>query len=188
MSPARNKSSLRLLGSWAVCLAVGIVLHFGLVARQERAVADSRREIGAAADHYTLLRNARSPQKQEQLTTHSDQLERRFADFVFSGEQFDQLDFQLRALAEKNHLRDFSARHIRTITRMGAADLKQIAQREMALSFTCTFPDLLRFVNEIERHHPILIVDGLSPAIAPSKGGCLSCTLECCLLYQNTGK
>jgi hypothetical protein len=158
------------------------------VARQERAVTESSRQIEALIERYTSLRDARSPQKKEQLASHREEMERRFADFVFTGEQLEQLDFQLRALAEKNNLKDFSARHIRTTTKIGTTDLTRIAQREMVLSFTCSFPDFLRFVNELERHHPILLVDAFTPTAATTKGAGLSCTLECCLLYQTTGK
>jgi hypothetical protein len=183
----RNRPLIRVLIAWIACALVLVGLHFGLIAPQHQAVADGRRDVEVLTQRYTSLSEAKRPQRQEQLAAQRKQMESRLADFVFTGGQLEQLDFQLRALAEKNHLKDFSARQVRTTVKLGATELKRIAQREMLLSFTCTFPDFLRFVNELELHHPILVVDAFAPTMAVN-GVDLLCTLECSLLYQTTGK
>ena len=155
--------------SGCFCLAALVAAHFGLVAPQGRAVAASRAEIEAAAEWFTSLKNARSAKEQARLTTEREEMERRFTNYVFTAEQLNQLDFELRALSEKHHLADFSARHVRTTNKVGATELKRIAQRDMILSFNCTFPDFLRFINELERHYPVLIVDSFTPSAAATR-------------------
>lgn len=184
MKIANYRLSIGLIGAWTLCLAALGAAHFGLIVPRGRAVAASRTEIEAAAEWFTSLKNARSVAEQERLDAEREELERRFAGYVFTAEQLNQLDFELRALSEQHRLTDFSARHVRTAGKIGATELKRIAQREMILSFQSTFPDFLRFINELERHYPVLIVDAFTPSVAANKEGVLSCTMECSLLYE----
>jgi hypothetical protein len=171
---------------WVVGLAALLVFHFAFVTRQAQVVKACRQQVIAKADWFTFLKGARSTREQERLAETQKELERQYGDFVFSGEQMNQLDFELRALAEKNNLSEFSARHGGTATKIVATPLKQIAQRDLILSFNGTFPDFLRFVNELERHQPILIVDQFTLRTGNQKESGLACTLECSLLYQVT--
>ncbi len=184
MKIAKYHVPVALIGIWVFCLAALLAAHFGLVAPRTRAVAASRTKTNAAAERFTSLKNARSAKEQTRLTTEREEMERRFANYVFTAEQLAQLDFELRGLSEKNHLTNFSARHVRTINKIGATEIKRIAQREMILSFDGTFPDLLHFINDLERHYPVLIVDSFTPSAAMDKGGIVSCVLECSLLYE----
>ena len=184
MKFANYHGPIALVGVWVLCLGALIAVHVSLVVPRGRAVAASRTETDATAEWFTSLKNARSEKEQARLATDREEMERRFANYVFTTEQLSQLDFELRALSEQNHLTNFSARHVRTTNKVGAIELKRIAQREMILSFNCTFPDMLRFINELERHYPVLIVDSFTPSTAVEKGGVVACTLECSLLYE----
>jgi hypothetical protein len=177
-------ASIKVIGVWVFCLAALIVVHLGLVAPRGRAVTASQARVQAAVDRFTLLRNARSEREQTRLAAEQEEMDRSFAEYVFTAEQVNALDFELRNLADKNNLKEFSARHVRTTTKVGAVVLKKIAQRDIILSFKSTFPDLLRFINELERHSPIVIVDAFSPSAATDKSGLVSCTLEGCVLYE----
>lgn len=185
MKIANYQVSIGLAGIWLLCLAGLIAAHFGIVAPRGRAVAASRAELDAAAEWFTSLKNSKSEREQARLVAEREDMESRFAAYVFSPEQLNQLDFELRALSEKNQLTDFSARHVRSATKVGAAELKKIAQREMVLSFNCAFADFLRFINELERHYPLMMIDAFTPSAPVEKGGILSCTLECSLLYES---
>jgi hypothetical protein len=172
---------------WVIGLFVLLAFHFGFVARQAKAVNALRGQVIAKADRFTFLKAAKSPREQEHLAEAQKELERQYSDFVFTSEQLNELDFELRALADKNNLSEFSARHVGTTTKIIATPLKQIAQRDLVLSFGCTFPDFLRFVNEMERHQPILIADQYTLRPGGQKEMGLTCTLECSLLYQAAG-
>jgi hypothetical protein len=180
-------ASIKAIGVWVFCLAALIGVHLGLVAPRGRAVTASHARVEAAADRFTLLRNAKSEREQARLATEREEMDRNFAEYIFTGEQLNALDFELRALADKNNLKEFSARHVRTTSKVGATVLKKIAQQDIILSFKSTFPDFLRFINELERHSPIVIVDAFAPSVATDKSGLVSCTLEGCVLYEATG-
>jgi hypothetical protein len=185
---ARYRVLIKVLVAWVLCLGALIGVHFGLVLPHSRAVADSNDAIQAAVERFTLLSDAKSEREQARRKTRQDELEYRLAEYVFSPSQLNQLDFELRGLSEKNHLTDFSARHVRTTSKVGATEIKRIAQREMILSFKSTFPDFLRFINELERHYPIVLVDSFSPTTMKDRDGLLSCTMECSLLYETRAR
>lgn len=186
MSIVNRWASIKVIGVWVFCLVALIGVHLGLVAPRGRAVTASHARVEAAAGRFTLLRNARSQREQARLAAEREEMDRHFGEYVFTGEQVNGLDFELRNLADKNNLKEFSARHVRTTTKVGATVLKKIAQRDIILSFKSTFPDFLRFINELERHSPIVIVDTFTPSAATDKSGLVSCTLEGCVLYEVT--
>lgn len=181
------KPPIRLLVAWVLCLAALAGFHFGLVAPRSRAVADCRQRAAERTERFNLLTEAKSPRGQERLREEQEELERRYTDFVFSSEEFSGLDFRIRNLAERNGLRDFSGRHVTTTTKIGATELKRIAQRDLVLSFTGGFPEFLRFLNELERNQPVVLVDQFTVTAASGKQVGLSCTMECAVLYQKAG-
>jgi hypothetical protein len=185
---AKYRTPIEIIGIWLLCLVAVLGVHFGVVAPRSRAVAASRAELKVASDWFASLKNAKSPKEQARLAAEREDMESRFSNYVFSAEQLGQLDFELRSLSEKNHLTDFSSRHVRTTTKVGPTALKTVAQREMILSFNSTFPNFLRFINDLERHYPVVIVDSFTPSAAGDSGGLVACTLECSLLYETKTK
>jgi hypothetical protein len=185
---ANRQVPVGLIAVWGLCLAALLVGHFVLVAPRGRAVADSQARIEQAVERFALLRKARSQPEQDRLAAEQQELERRLADYVFTAEQVSELDFELRRLAEKNNLREFSSRHVRTTPKVGPVQLKKIVQRDLLLSFKSTFSEFLQFVNELERHSPIVIVDTFTPSATRDSGGLLSCTLEASVLCEATAR
>lgn len=186
MISADAKLGIRMLVVWVIGLAALVVFHFAFVARQAQAVNACRQQAAAKADRFAFLKAAKSAHEQDRLAQAQKELEQQYGDFVFTGEQLSELDFEMRTLAQKNNLQDFSARRAGTAGKIAATPLKQIAQQGLILSFNSTFPDVLRFINELERHSPILIVDQFTLTSGSEKGGTLSCMLDCSLLYQVT--
>jgi len=182
------KSLVRLAVAWVVCLAALAVFHFALVAPQARALAASREAVAAKAERFRLLRDAKSARGQQRLQEEQEELERRYANFVFTGEQMNELDFRLRSLAEKNGVQEFSARHVETVSKIGSTELKGIAQRSLVLSMACSFPEFLRFLNELERHQPLVLVDQFTLQTTAGRQTGLSSTMDCAILYQKAGK
>jgi len=181
------KPLIRLIIAWVLCLAALAGFHFSLVAPRGRALADCRQQATDRTQRFNLLTEAKSPRGQERLREQQEELERRYTDFVFGSEEFNGLDFKIRDLAERNGLQGFSARHVTTTTKIGTTELKRIAQRNLVFSFTGGFPEFLRFLNELERNQPVVLVDQFTVQAAFGKQAGLSCTMECAVLYQKTG-
>jgi hypothetical protein len=180
----KYRAALGAVGLWVLCLGALLGVHFALVVPRGKAVEASQAELKDAADWFSSLSNAKSERERARLAVEREEMESRFSTYVFTAEQLSQLDFELRSLSEKNHLTDFAARHVRTTSKIGPNQFKTIAQREMILSFNSTFPDFLRFINDLERHYPVVIVDSFTPTAAVENGGVVACTLECSLLYE----
>lgn len=175
---------VRLIGVWVFCLAVLVVAHFALVAPRGREVAASQERIEKATERFALLRGARSQHEQDRLAARQQELKDRLAEYIFTGEQLSEFDFELRWLAEKNKLVDFFGRHVRTTSKVGPAQLKKIVQRDMILSFKSTFPEFLLFINDLERNYPVVFVDQFTLRGMTGGGTGLECSLECSLLAQ----
>ncbi len=174
--------------AWVVCLAALAAFHFAVVTPRARALAAGRNQAVAKAERFSLLRDAKSARGQQRLKERQEEVERRYSDFVFTSEQMNELDFRIRAIAEKNGIQEFSARHVGTVTKIGATELKRVAQRDLVLSMTCGFPEFLHFINELERNQPVVLVDQFTLQNTPGKQAGLNCSLDCSILYQTAAK
>jgi hypothetical protein len=154
---------------------------------QEKAVTACQGQIDTKTERFNLLTNAKSARELERIKARQEEREQKFAEFVFSREEMNRLDFAIQGIAEKNALADFSARPVGTTTALGATKLKHVAQRELVLSFTSDFPNILRFVNDLERHQPAVFVKQFTIRGAAGKTTGLACDMECSVLYPSTG-
>jgi hypothetical protein len=182
------KPAVRWLIAWGLCLVALGVFHFAFVAPRGRALTASRGDAVAGAKQFSFLKNAKSAREQERAKMEQQDLERQYSDFVFNSDEMNGLDFRIRSIAEKNGLWDFSSRHVATTSTLGTTKLQRVAQRELVLSFSCGFPDFLRFVNEMERHQPIMFVNQFTIRNVAGKEAGLSCDMECSVLYQTAGQ
>ena len=177
-------SVVRVSIAWVVCVGALAAFHFGFVAPRGQALAAVGAQVDEQAERFGMLRNARSTREQERIHAEHAELERRYADFVFQEEGLNGLDFRLRDLAEKNGLTGFSSRQVGTTTKVDGADLKRIVQRDLVMSFNGSYVQFLQFVNDLERHGPVVFADQFMLRTVPGKGPGLECSLECSLLAQ----
>jgi hypothetical protein len=182
------RSAVRFAVAWGLCLAALAGFHFGYVRPQERAQAAGQHQIEAKNARFELLANAKSPREKQRLQTRQDELEAQYGAFVFTEEEIARLDFAIRETAEKDGLKDFSARPVGTTTALGTTKLKQLAQRELVLAFTGDFPSILRFINDLERRRPVVFVNQFTLRSGVGKTPGLTCDMECSVLYPAPGK
>lgn len=182
------KPAVRWLIAWGIGLALLAAFHLAFVAPRARALSDCRRQTAAGAKRFSFLKNAKSAREQERAKREQEDLQRQYSDFVFNDDELNGLDFRIRSIAEKSGVWDFSGRHVATTTTIGTMKLTRLARRELVLSFKCAFPDFLRFVNELERNQPIMLVNQFTVRNVIGKEAGLSCDMECSVLYQASGQ
>jgi hypothetical protein len=181
------RTAIRLVGAWVLCLIALGAFHLGYVAPRERSLTACSAEAKTKFDRASLLMRAKSPKEQERRKTELTTAERKYAEFVLAADEISKLDFAIREIADRNKLQDFSARHTTTTTAVGPVKLKQIAQSELLISFTGGFPGILRFVNDLERHEPVVFVNQFSLRRDAIKTDTLACDMECSVLHQVAG-
>jgi len=185
---SRNaKLVVRFLIVWVIGLAALAIFHFAVVLPGGRALGDCRRRVADKVERVTFLRNARSERRQQRIRMEREDRERQYREFVFDTNDLNRLDFLIRDLAEGHDLADFSGRTVGTATKIGGEELKRIAQRNVVLSFRCGFAQLVRFINELERHQPIIFVDQFTVRAAVGQEAGLDCDMECSILYRKAG-
>jgi hypothetical protein len=182
------KPAVQWLIAWGIGLVLLVVFHLAFVAPRGRALSDCRRQTTAEAQRFSFLKNAKSAKERDRAKREQEDLQRQYSDFVFNNDELNGLDFRIRSLAEKNGMSDFSSRHVATTSTIGTLKLTRITRRELVLSFNCAFPDFLRFVNELERHQPIMLVNQFTVRNVIGKEAGLSCDMECSILYQVPGQ
>ncbi len=185
--PRSTKFVVWILIAWVIGLAVLAIFHFAVVVPNGRALADSRQRVADKVERVTFLRNARSERQQQRIRMEQEDHERQYREFVFDTNDLNRLDFLIRDLAEGHNLADFSGRTVGTATNIGGVGFQRIAQRNLVLSFQCGFAQLVRFINELERHQPVIFVDQFTIRGGPGRQGGLDCDLECSVLYRKAG-
>ena len=185
---SRNaKLVVRFLIAWLMGLVALAIFHFAVVVPKSRTLADCRQRVADKAQRLTFLRNARSQRQQQRVRMEQEDREQQYREFVFDTNDLNRLDFLIRDLAEGHGLADFSGRTVGTTASVGGTELKRIAQRNVVLSFRCGFGQLVRFINQLERHQPVIFVDQFTVRAATGEESGLDCDMECSILYRKAG-
>lgn len=181
-----QQTAIRWLIAWLVALAALAGFHFIVVARAADNLEASRSQVAGKIERYNLLRGAGSTQEQGRLKRQQDELAEQYTSFVFDANALSKLDFEIRNMAEEKGLSDFEGRRVGTVTAIGKTKLTRIAQRNLVLSFSGSYADVLGFVNSLERNYPVVFVDQFTLQLAEEGQAGLSCTMECSVIYDTT--
>jgi len=169
---------------WLIWLACLLAAYWLAVIPQQRLLERCQVEISQKAERRDFLQRAKSPEAQERTREELEALEQKNGDFLFHTDDLNTLDFRVHELASSKRLTDFSGQNVTSGLDGRVLALKHVAQRELLVSFRCNFPDFVRFVNELERHQPILLVNQFTLKRVSDVDEKLSGEMELAVFYE----
>ena len=121
---------------------------------------------------------------QTRLTQEVEALQRRVGDFVVPGLEAPDLAFTIGTLAHDAGLESFG---MRPVNRMGGEAPRRwdhMDERHADLSFAGDFPRFAAFLNTLERHRPIVLVETFTISRPVDKGAQPQASLELAVLVE----
>ena len=144
---------------WAACFVI-LLLTYVLILRPQK---NSRKLIGSRlAEKKQVYESALRAAKKEtkiRLNQQIERLQNRLRDFVVDFEDSANLTFKISQIADEKEVASFSIKGKDNLAPSGEPARKYISENHIVISFMGGFNQFATFLNSLERHRPVLLVD-----------------------------
>lgn len=144
---------------WAASFVV-FLLAFILILRPQK---NSRRRIeNELAEKKRVYESAMTATKKETKDRLNEQIENlrtRMKDFIIDFEDSANLTFEISQIANEKNVASFSIKGKESSARAEQINYKYINENHIIISFIGEFSQFATFLNALERHRPVLLVD-----------------------------
>jgi hypothetical protein len=147
---------------WAVCFAVFLVAYLFVLGPQKK---EKRRIRQQLEEKKQLVESALTASKNETKAGLNEQIERlrtRMQDFVVDFEDSANLTFEISQIASQKQVDSFSIKGKENPLSTGKKESRYINENHIVISFIGGFSQFATFLNALERHRPVLLVDKFS--------------------------
>ncbi len=144
--------SLLLLGSAA----------FLLMVPESRSLDALTQDLEKIQQKHHSITETGSPQSKEDTIKHLEDVTRQLDDFVVDSEAAAKLTFSIRQIAADLKLNNFSSKRMESQSTEIDKELKNLGQIWIEVKFESSFNQFAKFVNQLERHYPVIFVEQFS--------------------------
>jgi Tfp pilus assembly protein PilO len=144
---------------WSACLIVFFFVYMLVLVPQSQAEKDVARRLAEQKDAYHAGLEAAKEETQARLRGQVSDLRDRLKDFVIDFGDSANLTFDISRTANSQEIGSFSIKSRDTRESSNTADSGSIRAQHLDVSFTAGFHQFAAFVNALERHRPVLLVD-----------------------------
>jgi hypothetical protein len=176
----------RILVVWLVCLGCVGVFYFLILSPQQRVTWNQSDKSTQEAKRVDFLQRFSSPQARNKNLAEMEELGKRHASLLFRKDDLNRFDLRMNEIATQSRLVDFSCRDINPDLGAQFPKLKLLGQRKLRLSFKCSFPDFLNFINALERQQPLVLVSEYTLRRLTDNSEQLAGDVELAVLYLTT--
>lgn len=147
---------------WAGCAVLFVLAYVTLLRPQGQLKKKISAELARSRKTYDSTLDASRAHTKKQLRAKIEQLRQNLRQFVTDAEGSANLTFDISQLAKQIDLASFSIKTTDSRTTIDIPDCTCIRQKRIDVSFFGTFNQFATFVNELERHSPIVFIDNFS--------------------------
>jgi len=180
----RNQYLLALGIAWGPCLLAAGASYAVILRPQQQYMEELEAKVARSKEKYAQALQAAIEKDQTRLTQEVEALQRRVGDFVVPGLEAPDLAFTIGTLAHDAGLESFG---MRPVNRMGGEAPRRwdhMDERHADLSFAGDFPRFAAFLNTLERHRPIVLVETFTISRPVDKGAQPQASLELAVLVE----
>jgi hypothetical protein len=157
-----KKSLTKAAVVWAVCLVLFLLAYMAVLRPQ----SINKKRVDAALteqkESYEAAQAAAQESTQTQLHEQIRQLQERLRDFVIDFEDFANLTFDIGQIASEKKVGSFSVKSKDKRAGATTPESVSIGENHIDVSFIAGFHQFATFVNSLERHRPVLFVNGFT--------------------------
>jgi hypothetical protein len=144
---------------WFITFTPLVLFYLFAVRPRALTLEKMQAAVSAKEEEYQRLRKAKSPRETARADAELERLAAQHAALLLPGGELSGLDLTISELAQERQLGMFSSKMLFGGSNPDLARLEHIAERNFRISFEADFPSTLRFLNDLERHHPAIFVD-----------------------------
>jgi Tfp pilus assembly protein PilO len=144
---------------WAACFVILLLAYVFIFRPQKNSRKLSESRLTEKKQTYELALRAAQKETRIQLNEQIGRLQGRLKDFVADFEDSANLTFEISQIANEKKVASFSIKGKDNLALSGEPDNKYISKNHIAISFIGGFNQFATFLNALERHRPVLLVD-----------------------------
>jgi len=149
---------------WIASLIVFGFVYMLFLEPQRQRRRDMSARLSECKKTYAAALVAAQEQTQARLAKQVGALESRLDDFVVDFDDSANLTFDISATALKHNIESFSITSLKEGGGSADTGFKDVAISRFNVSFTAEFNQFAAFLNALERHRPMIIVEGFTIA------------------------
>lgn len=148
--------------AWAVCLVLFLLAYMVALRPQNLKRKHLDGILVEKKQSFEAAQTAAQESTQAQLREQIRQLQERLHDFVIDLEDSANLTFDIGQIATERNVTAFSVKSKTTRAVPTTDEPKHISENHIDISFIAGFHQFATFVNSLERHRPVLFVNGFT--------------------------
>lgn len=154
------KKCLTCLAIWAVCFILFWFVYMLVLSGQRKTKLRFEKQLTETKQMYEFVKRASGEQTRARLNSRLEELRSILGEFVIDFEDSANLVFDISRMANEKGLGSF---RIGSREKAGGSEIptcKYICENHIDISFTAGFNQFASFLNALERHRPVIFVDG----------------------------
>ena len=151
---------------WMASLVLCLLAYMILLRPQNNSKRQFESTLAEQKQLLASARRAAQEQTQIQLNEQIERLRHQLEDFVIDLESLSDLTYEVTQIANRENLASFNMTTRakkkggrRSITTKAKSETNHISENLIDINFTAGFRQFATFVNALERHRPVLLVD-----------------------------
>lgn len=145
---------------WTGCFVLFFLVYVSVLSPQKKTKKQIEKQLAEKKQIYTFALKATKEEAKIRLNEQIEQLRNGLEDFVIDFEDSANLTFDISQIANEKKLASFSIKGKKTRGSSAIPDGKYLSENHFDVSFTGGFNQFAVFLNALERHRPVVFVDG----------------------------
>ncbi|MBN1819021.1 MAG: hypothetical protein JW828_16795 [Sedimentisphaerales bacterium] len=159
--------------------------YFGALRPQTQRLESLQQQLSETSQRWTEVRQAKTPQAMQRLQDRLEVIQDRLGEFMVSADSDTSVNFQIGRLANELELRNLTSERKEGFSQKVLDGYKNLGEVWMELNFESDFPKFAEFVNQLERHRPVLFVEKFRIEQKPHKPAVKDVQLTLCFFIES---
>ena len=148
---------------WSVCLVIFVVAYIFIIGPQKNTKKLIENKLAEKRNIYESAIKAAQDETRIQIDQQIENLHNDLKDFVADFEDSANLTFDLSQIAEEKKVTSFGSKVKSNLGLKTKKDeYKFISENEINITFSGNFNQFATFLNDLERHRPVIFVEKFS--------------------------
>lgn len=172
MKPVYKKYFTAVALIWSGCFVLFLLTYMLAMAPQKKVKRRVEQELAKKEQVYDSALKAAREETKAKLNEQIEHLRNRLGDFVIDFEDSANLTFDISRIAKNRNITPSSITSKESSGGSALSKCNYICEHHISIDFAAGFNEFAAFLNALERHRPVIFVDGFR--ITRSEQGSLS--------------
>ena len=154
-----KKYLLTLAAVWGAAIVLFVLAFYLFISPQLRVSAQLAADCNEKQKLYESAIEAAKEENQKKLADEVKTLKNRLSQFVVESQDSANLTFDISRLAGAKQVASFTVKNSEQSMGPDQSDSKNLQENHIEVSFASDFRQFASFLNELERHQPVVFVD-----------------------------